>query len=360
MAPPLRKEPGSQWLIKQNGKLWPCVVYPEDKLPLTFLEIRNLIILVPVLFIAKYKFCWCYPDELQEYPQNYVEDLTDSFDGIRSSAEVLRKLAFDEASLWHPLQYFEDMIAAKQAARHEMEARRAETASRCKHDSLVGFGMDGVGQHAVVKKEKSSPPPQIKREPGSSVSRMPLKRSSIVIDLCSDEEALEPRSSKTIKREHRTKIKADPEAPVTPKGKQPGLAARGLRRLDLDHEGEVVRRLDNGTRKNITLTSNVGNVIVRKNEGLSTPPSVTIGSASRPVGIKLEGGGDEISILDSYSRATSLGFAHGTPRSIKNEGDLKSPSGVKVLQTRCVVLKCIPFTVETDMKQSESGQNLRR
>lgn len=128
-----------------TDKPWPCVIFRKRGVPAGFLESKTSRFHVPVFIMGRHMLRWRKDSELEEYvpSTNYCSDIKDGNDEdgedeqeeddddedteeIRRLKQV-RRQAFEEAAMWHPLVYFEDLVAAKMAdhdlkRRHESEA----------------------------------------------------------------------------------------------------------------------------------------------------------------------------------------------------------------------------------------------
>lgn len=170
-------------MTRVDGKLWPCVVFQDSKIPLGLLSSKTSRFSIPVFVLGRRMFHWRMESDLEEYvpSQDYLEGYSVSTDSDRSGSgkDDQRRCAFDEAAQFRSMEYYQDVVTAKMAG--EEEARNRQ--------NHVDMGID-------VVPISPSQRPSVKRKArdnhgfGTSCSdnRNHNNSTKPVVDLCSSDE----------------------------------------------------------------------------------------------------------------------------------------------------------------------------
>lgn len=287
--------------------------------------------------------------DLQEYvpSRDYLREESTSTDEdnshlSRAKKEDKRKDAFDEAAEWHPMQYFEDIVAAKLAEHAESRARDDEMdidtapttptpkpSSRTPKPSGSSGSWDfsnlTVGNHEdftmtgarpVVKKEGWGPagPSPIKKEPFTFSSRPIVKKepfafgSRIKQENINDEDRFVTQRPRNTAQEVVDLCSSDDEVAVkaesTANSNQNGKKSGSQGTVDEDEAMEGTSNKPNSSKKGkekakTTLTQVIPNLPMSKSNGISTHQLTQKTPMFRQAGFKFEPATDEINVLSN-------------------------------------------------------------
>jgi len=166
------KSPGSFWLIKHNGKQWPCIIIPAKTLPQSFSATKGSSSrLLAVLVLRKEILLWRDALELEEWipSKDYLgQDAKEYNIALQTFETRERAKAFSEVEDMRPLSHYEYIIKWKLVGQDDDEdddaagvrpptRRPARVVSLCSDDDEDNDSMAGVRPSLDVKLRHNHP-----------------------------------------------------------------------------------------------------------------------------------------------------------------------------------------------------------